>query len=177
MYKNILIGAVIAMILFLWFFGDRGTIKETETITEYDTTYIEVNHTDTIVLTKTVNHYVKLPSDTVHDTAFVYRDYYTMKFHSDTIINDSLYKVVVNDSIYKNDIVHRDVWYKFNLPEITKTVTKHHYHDGIYVVGHIGNYGYGVGGSYVSNRWQYGLHYDIKNKNVFGSIGYRIYQR
>ena len=85
--------------------------------------------------------------------------------------------IVVNDTIYKSDIKSRDVWFKFHNREITKTINTHHYHDGIFIVGHIGNYGYGVGVNYVTNRWIYGVHYDIKNKNVFGTIGYIVFGR
>lgn len=137
---------------------DNIVINRDTIINVIDTAYII--KPDSIEVIKPV--YIKIPNDTIIDTVIVIKDFYTKVYATDTVMtSDSLVRVVINDTIYKNSIDYRDVLISYS--SVEKTITNTIYNDGLYL---------GLGLS-SSNKIGLGLNCNYaKNKSIYGISAY-----
>ena len=118
-------------VLLLAFIGgcslfDKDTIIETvKTTVRVDTVYNTV--TDTIYKTQPTKVVEILVYDTIirtrTDTIELIRDFFTKKLYVDTIVMGENGYVVIEDTVYRNDIISRKSIYKIKFPNITVTNT------------------------------------------------------
>lgn len=57
------------------------------------------------------------------DTSLVYADYFATRFYRDTVYNDSLATVVLEDTVHQNRSVGKSAHINFRLREVNNTVT------------------------------------------------------
>lgn len=123
-----------------------------------DTTYV-VTPPDTIEVSYPV--YVQLPPDTVIDTVEVIQDYYTKWYCSDTITStDSLVRVVVNDTLYRNRIQDRTTFIMNKKPTSIITNTYNNYYNQLWVSGEVlvkDQAHFGIGVDYTSKSHGAGI--------------------
>lgn len=97
------------------------------------------------------------------DTGAVIRDYFSKKFYSDSLVNDSI-SIYVSEDIFKNELIKRKVGYRWKAPERiikeTNTIYKNDFYLGI--SGVISKTpGLSFDALYERDKWAYGLGYDF----------------
>ena len=127
--KNLLIIVLVVVILLLRQCNGRGTPGQDKIITKIKTE-IKID-TITVLIPKYIPKWRDkyLPSDTTYidvDTIAILQDYLASYIYSDTIANDSI-KIIINDSITRNQIAGRDLKYEILYPIKTITITEEHY--------------------------------------------------
>lgn len=132
--KNIFILALVVIIIFLLFKycnGSRDTIVK-ETI-KYDTTWVTLKG-DTVYKPVVKNHYLPGENqifekwDTLYwvgevDTAEIINNYFSYNTYSDTVKN-KYGKIIINDTLSRNQIQSRGVITDLKVPEVTKTIER-----------------------------------------------------
>lgn len=141
-----------------------------DTITYHDTVYKPI-----------VRYKYIVKRDSVIDTVFVIKDYFTKYFYSDVILNDSNGFIRVMDTLYQNRIISRKTSMK--LTPTTIYVTKKinaELHNHFYIGGGVGGSlnSFGIDGCIMfinkKNR-AYELSYDIINKEVRVGVMFKIH--
>lgn len=127
--KNLLIVVLIVVILLLRQCGGKEIPGEDVIITKIETE-IEID-TISVIVPKYIPQWRDkyLPSDTTYlnvDTAAILQDYLAAYLYSDTIADDSV-RIIINDSITRNQIAARDLKYEILYPIKTITITEEHY--------------------------------------------------
>lgn len=174
---------VFALFYFIRFWHPSKTTEPINTITKSDTViYIDTNKHITI------NHnlyatsvYTAVPSSKI-DTQSIINSYFTKRFIADTI-NDSLIKISIFDTLYKNSISYRKTKYEFKQPYKTlityTTIPAPVTQKGFYVGSFLGfnakqMFYAGIEANYVTHKLNYGLAYDFNNKAVLGKVLLKI---
>lgn len=112
---------ILLIIGIIWYFS-RST-PEPEQVVKIETKIEYIERTDTIYITIPKTDTLILPgsTDTIRDTVYQLMMYNSKRVIVDTIINDSSLNVTITDTLYKNNILSREINYK--LYELTKTIT------------------------------------------------------
>lgn len=109
--------------------SDNNTTEIIKTSTVVDTVYNTV--TDTIYKASPSLIVEVLVHDTIIqnklitriDTVNLVKEFFTKRFYSDTLVIDEYGYVVIEDTIYNNDIQNREYLYSINVPNIIVTNT------------------------------------------------------
>jgi hypothetical protein len=166
-------GAVIAFLLWQKGCGESGeyvqssdTVTVTETIiVKGDSIPYEVKVDVPVIRWK--DSVVEVPVDV--DTAKILKAYFSKNFYSDTISDDSSMTVIINDTITRNQVTSRKVYFQ-NLREksittntTTVTTVKKFSWDKVFIGGEIGGF---MGSETVS--LQVGAMFQNKKDNLVG---------
>lgn len=160
-------------------------IKETVKV---DTVFI----TDTVIKTKLVPKYVTLPNDTIYiptdnDSLIklykeMYVEFNSRKLYNETYDLDSLGVIIVESSIYRNNIDTQFIAPLLTLPltTITREVYKqqNHFYVGLnvgYVHHNVHNNALLANISYINPKYFVNLQYDFINKIPYIGVGYKIF--
>lgn len=121
--------------------------------------------------------------DFIIDTAEIIRKYFTVRFVTDTIRNDTLL-FVINDTLFNNKITSRKTQYRLLQPyktiitntiSIPSTVSQNGFYLGTFLGFHSSQVqSVGVEANYVTHKLNYGLGYDFKNNAVTGKLLLRL---
>ena len=140
------------------------TVYQIDTIEQLDTLYKPI--------TRIINTVVY---DTIIDTVFIIKDYYTMKVVEDTIVDTAGVFVRVTDTLYKNDIYSRSVYYNIiDTSSVTTNTTTIIKNDNHLSVGIGYNYNPYPVVAYKYNNFTYMLGYDMFEKNINFGILFKI---
>ncbi len=190
--SSLLLGGLITVIIFWYLFG-KGPGGSSDVTIHSDTTthYVILKDTGTHTIekhyltTQPVNYY---NFETHTDTAAVLRDYFTKKLVNDSI-QDTLVKIWVKDTLYKNNITYRKYDWKFLKPyqvqkntTITNTVVTKIYPNGLYAGPRIEVNpttkklsGLGVDIDYTTRRVNVGAGYNFLNTGISGKVTFKIF--
>lgn len=143
-----------------------------------------VNNFDTIYkpkyVSKTVDRFIHDTIIANVDTASILRDYFAKYYYSDTI-NDSLYKIVINDTLSQNKISFRNVNIEFiersfkekTIIRTTPIKNKLYVYGGVFI-----NTNFNIDSHITFNfkRHSFSPGYDISNKKFKFGYSYLIAQ-
>lgn len=134
--RNMLNFILLGVIVFLLFLLSNKQIKhdQSNTITKIDTVYKKVS--DTVIKNVKVKEFVYVypegdkykPSNSIDTckTRFDYllKEFSAKKTYVDTLKIDTIGTVVIYDTVWKNELGNRKYLLDYNIPYITKTITK-----------------------------------------------------
>jgi hypothetical protein len=153
-------------------------------ITKSDTLYLKDTSRHQSVTNQfyTSKIFTVLPAGHI-DTNAVVKAFYTKKIVQD-VLQDSIIRLLITDSLYGNEIVYRHRSYQLLKPYETRITTTTTlipapvFPKGIYVGPFFGFnnalQGAGLEANYVTHKFSYGLAYDFKNNAVQGKFLIRI---
>jgi len=128
-YKSLLIIGVLVIIILLQR-SCGGTGKPCPEVVKTDTITIIKHDTvvDTIYIDKP-KPYETIVTDTIikYDSAkcqLTYRLYYSKNIYRDILKDDSTALIILEDTVWKNELQHRKLYYTNRTPQITQIITK-----------------------------------------------------
>lgn len=173
---------VIALILFFafgYFYHRNNNTPQSITTSKSDTLYLKDTTKHISIINQFYSHsYTVLPTGKI-DTNAIIKNYYTKCFIADTLA-DSLVRIIINDTLFNNNLIFRKRQYELLKPyqkqintthSITVTVSQ----KGIYAGAFFGFnasalQSAGLEANYITHKFNYGLGYDFKNNAVTGKI-------
>ena len=173
---DILLAIVLSLLIWLIVFSDK--VNNNYINTDTDTTY---NYDTTIYHNSYVN--VKPQNVTYVDTVVVdeeqikkfLNDYFSVYFYKDTLKNDSSATIILEESISKNTILKRDLFFTNNKPIVTinNTIEKKYsfYTGGLLNIGK-DNINFGLGGGLKYKKHSLGIYLNT-DKNI--TLNYNYY--
>ena len=188
----LLSGALIGILICWFLFGRHtGSAGDVTTRTDSVTHYVFFKDTSKHTIEK---HYITAQPVNYYnveyhtDTAAILRDYFTKKLVNDSI-QDTLVKIWVKDTLYKNNITYRKYDWKFLKPyqvdkntTITTTVTINKYPNGIYVGPRIEFnpatkqiVAAAADIDFTTRHFIIGSGYDFMNKGIVGKVTFKIF--
>ena len=160
--------------------GGKVTVPKNDTITTIDTVYHTVTKEVATYIPKytTKIKYIHDVTSTI-DTVFVVNDYSSKYVYNDSLKNDTL-SLYINDIIFKNKLLSRNIKYTIKFPTVTINNTviknKNEFYTGVGLVG--SNTGINYFGPEFLLRTKkksvYGLGVGV-NGNLQPNISLRIY--
>ena len=160
--------------------GSKVTVPNNDTITTIDTVYHTVTKEVATYIPKytTKIKYIHDVTSTI-DTVFVVNDYNSKYVYNDSLKNDTL-SLYINDIIFKNKLLSRNIKYTIKFPTVTINNTiiknKNEFYTGVGLVG--SNTGINYFGPEFLLRTKkksvYGLGVGV-NGNLQPNISLRIY--
>lgn len=184
--KNNRTGLLVCIALIILAVLTNRRCNDTDYVVTSDTTYVHdtVTYVDTlpVPVPYAVTEVESVPKY-IPDIECVelYKNYYASAMYVDTLKNDSLALIVLHDTVHKNRLTGRTLYYKDRTPTqiITYTyspaeVQRNRYYIGILTGG--GKNYFGIGPSVLMQRRTvaYGYTYDITNKQHYLSFYYSI---
>lgn len=168
MSKNILIGLLLIVIVLIglnYYYSEPETIKEVTVKTD---TVIIVDSFHSISY---VPQYYKVVDTVIErsvvDTQLIINNYFTKKYYSDTLFNDSVLQIVVNDTLYRNEIISREPYIRRKNHIITKEINTTEYkHDNGFYMGVVAGQNLGITADYKYNYNTFGVIYDKQGFSV-----------
>jgi hypothetical protein len=119
--------------------GSKVTVPSNDTITTIDTVYHTVTKEVATYIPKytTKIKYIHDVTSTI-DTVFVVNDYNSKYVYNDSLKNDTL-SLYINDIIFKNKLLSRNIKYTIKFPTVTVNNTviknKNEFYTGVGLVG------------------------------------------
>lgn len=177
-YKDLISFAIIVMLIILLFAklrcGDGGKQKGNDTISDIivetfeplqggdirsnlvpDTVYYPKPYP--VIVEKEVKEFYPVYYPKHIDTTAILKDYYSAKIYADTV-GTKYGDIVVNDTISKNSVQGRSLYYDFQIPTVTRQITIREPKRTIMYAGA------GVWGSDVSLLYGTEVNLSLKNK-------------
>lgn len=183
-----LFGLILGVALFfaLGYFYHARTGQQNNVITYKSDSLVFI---DTTNHNQTHNHFhiTNVYHDSIKalhiDTGAIIRNYFMVRFVTDTIRNDTLL-FVINDTLFNNKITSRKTQYRLLQPyktiitntiSIPSTVSQNGFYLGTFLGFHSSQVQcVGVEANYVTHKLNYGLGYDFKNNAVTGKLLLRL---
>lgn len=177
---------VIALILFFafgYFYHRNNNTSQSITTSKSDTLYLK----DTAKHISVINHfysntYTVLPIGKI-DTNAIIKNYYTKRFIADTL-KDSLVRIIINDTIFNNNLIFRKRQYELLKPyqkqiNTINSTTVTAFRTGFYAGAFFGFnssalQSAGLEANYITHKFNYGLGYDLKNNAVIGKLLFNL---
>jgi len=145
---------------------DTVRITDTLPVPIYDTLELPKWFRDTITLKDTLS---RLDSLRIYN---IITDYYTTKTYSDTLKNDSLAFIALDESIRENSIINRSLTYRNNYKPVVLREDKR----GLYGFGTVGRNSARLGVIIdLNHRVNYIGGYDVMTGGVFFGVSYLIW--
>jgi len=153
---------------------DPDTIE----VVRYDTVRYEVVHYQPQIVYK--DHFVEV--NKMVDTAAILADFFTHNYYADTLVNDSLAFVLIEDTVTQNQIAHRRKTIRIFPATVYKTTTVTKQADprrklfvGLGVGRSVESFGLAPSLLYISKKeTAYSLSFDVLNKDLYFTMYFKL---